>query len=453
MFAHVVLDRCTLPWERLIDTPGQTSAYAGTPWLAVLVCDDASAPALQSVTAKDLVPLGAPISVAGTPAVAGIGTLAATTLSYGTAVLGTLDYGETPDDPCTVIDLPVGLFSQIAPAASDLAYLAHVREVDTSDGADADSTAERHAVIVGNRIPTVGSPSRAFLVSLEGLADLLPDVSGTPAPPSGSATLVRLVVFHSWTFTANALDDTLEQLLTGLNQGSATTALALPITGTAPTAALVAQALTHQAAGALDADDATVLMQNALLMGYVPMDHHLRHGGHTVSFYRGPLVPQAVPRAGTAHYSGPDAANAYNPQTGLFDASYGAAWQLGQLLALQNAGMASQLYQWKQRIRQLQSLAAEESWLQGGGAVPEPARRTGGGAETARTGAAGRSGRLVRPPRVAHRGAVQLPGARRADAAAGVAAPGLPGRQLARRADRRCVQRWPRGGRPRLARS
>ena len=54
-------------------------------------------------------------------------------------------------------------------------------------------------------------------------------------------------------------------------------------------------------------------------------------------------MPLAVPAA-PAYYTGPDAASAYDPQTGLFDVSYGAAWQLGQLLALQNSGLANQLY-------------------------------------------------------------------------------------------------------------
>ena len=128
----------------------------------------------------------------------------------------------------------------------------------------------------------------------------------------------------------------------------------------------------------LSAADAPVLMQNALLMGYVPVDHHLRHGGRTVSFYRGPLVPLAVPAAASAYYSGPDAASAYDPRTGLFDVSYGAAWQLGQLLALQSSGLANELYQWKRTVTRQQAIAAEEALLTAAarrGAGSRPASR------------------------------------------------------------------------------
>jgi hypothetical protein len=82
-----------------------------------------------------------------------------------------------------------------------------------------------------------------------------------------------------------------------------------------------------------------------------------------VSFYRGPLVPLPVPAGPAAYYDGPDAAAAYNPQSGLFDVSYAAAWQLGQLLALQSTGLAGQLYQWKREVTRREAMAAEEALL------------------------------------------------------------------------------------------
>lgn len=364
---HVVLTRCTLPWERTIDTPGSGQHYPISPWLAVLVCNEADAPPLRSVTVQDLVPLGTPITVIESTD-KGTGTLPATTLSYGAPLLGQLGYGESPTGACTVIDLPKDVFNRVAPAAADLQYLAHVREVDTTDGADSDTSSTQCAVVVANRIPPSDGVCRAYLVSLEGMADYLPSGDGTPSASIPNAIdTVRLLAYRSWSFTTNDMDQTLEQLLTNLNApppgGTRITTLALPLSGTAPTATQVAQAMANQAAGTLTATDATVLVQNALQLGYVPMDHHLRHGGSTVSFYRGPLAPLPVPAGGVAYYSGPDAANAYNPQTGLFDVSYGAAWQLGQLLALQSAGMANQLYQWKRSVTQQQAMAAEQAVL------------------------------------------------------------------------------------------
>ncbi len=364
---HVVLTRCTLPWERTIDTPGSSQHYPISPWLAVLVCNEVDSPPLQSVTVQDLVPLGTSITVVESTAT-GTGKLAATTLSYGSELLGQLGYGESPTSACTVIDLSKNVFNKVAPAAADLQYLAHVREVDTTDGVDSDTASTQCAVVVANRIPPSNGACRAYLVSLEGMADYLPSGDGTPSASIPIAIdTVRLLTFRSWSFTTNDMDQTLEQLLTNLNApppgGTRITTLALPLSGTAPTATQVAQAMTNQTAGTLTATDATALVQNALQLGYVPMDHHLRHGGSTVSFYRSPLAPLPVPDGGVAYYSGPDAANAYNPQTGLFDVSYGAAWQLGQLLALQSAGMANQLYQWKQSVTQQQAIAAEQAVL------------------------------------------------------------------------------------------
>ena len=82
-----------------------------------------------------------------------------------------------------------------------------------------------------------------------------------------------------------------------------------------------------------------------------------------MSFYRSPFSPLPVPPAQVAYYSGPDAAAAYDPQTGLFDVSYAAAWQLGQLLALQSASIASALYQWKRAVTRQQAVAAEDALL------------------------------------------------------------------------------------------
>ena len=364
---HVVLTRRTLPWEREPDTPKSSNVYKDSPWLAILVCDDATAPQLQKKTAKDLVEKDQLIKVFDSQ-LTGKGTLDANILSYGAALLGELGYGETPDDATTVIDLPLATFNQIAPAAADLQYLAHIREVDTEEGPNSDATIARYAIVVANRITPSNGVVRAFLVSLEGMADYLPASDGTQSTAIGKQIdTVRLIAYQSWSFTVNDMDQKLEKLLANLNTpppgGKRITTLTLPIAGDAPSPAQLAQAMANQAAGTLSAADATMLMQNALLMGYVPLDHHLRRGGRTVSFYRGPLVPFAVPASAPPYYSGPDAANGYNPQSGMFDVSYGAAWQLGQLLALQSAGMANQLYQWKRQVKLQQAIAAEHQLL------------------------------------------------------------------------------------------
>lgn len=365
-FAHVVLSRRTLPWERSLRN--DDAALAEYPWLAVLVFDDATAPAPTQVTAKDLVPLGTPITVTEST-VTGTGTLPANVLSYGASTLVPMGYGETPDEACIVIDVPLATFNAIAPAVDDMQYLAHVRDVTSGSGSDSEAES---AVVVGNRIPTLDAPSRAVLVSFENMADYLPQADGTPSAliPAGVDT-VRLLAYQSWTYTANDLEQSLLQLLENLNSvpaGSPDT-VRLPIVGAAPTAARVQQAAANQAlaaqgTGTLTPDDATVIAQNALAMGYVPLNHHLRHGGNTVSWYRGPLAPFPVTTTLDVPIGGPDAAVRYDPEAGLFDVSYGAAWQLGQLLAVQNSGVATAIYDWRQTVRQAQAAAAEQELLQ-----------------------------------------------------------------------------------------
>jgi hypothetical protein len=58
--------------------------------------------------------------------------------------------------------------------------------------------------------------------------------------------------------------------------------------------------------------------------------------------------------------NGPDTCTAYNPDTGMFDVSYAAAWQIGRLLALQNGNFATALYNWKRSNTQLAIAAFEE---------------------------------------------------------------------------------------------
>jgi len=392
---HVVFNKRTLPWER--EFKANDKSYEGYSWLAVLLfnddevvktqpdgngngndsckgnLNDLSLVVMSQMTAKCLVPTGTTIKVIES-SVTGMGGMPTTIFSYGNVTvnsngdttLNPMGYGETPDDPCTVIDIPVELFNKVAPTKTDVQYLAHIRETDTTDGTTSDATSQQLAIVVGNRIPQVNSASHVFLVSLENMANYLPNDDGSSLIPEGIVT-VRLLTYQSWTFTANNLDQKLEDLLKNLNTPPSgqeeLTTLQLPIVGNPPTSTQVDQALANQVAGKLTDVDATVLVQNALMMGYIPLNHHLRHGGQTVSWYRGPLVPYPVATTITIPISGPDAANNYNPQTGLFDISYGAAWQLGQLLALQNTGLANSLYQWKQGIQQQQAIASEQALL------------------------------------------------------------------------------------------
>ncbi|GCE50423.1 hypothetical protein EI42_03701 [Thermosporothrix hazakensis] len=366
---HVVLKRCTLPWERASDLPSEEA-----PWLAVFLFTDEEAASVKiaKATPLALLPQGQIMQQQDTTLSKKEnilnqngehfqGTLPAGYLSYPDWAL---EYGESPDDACMVIDIPVELFSKVAPAKEDLPYLAHIRQVDTMHGPDSNQHLLKYAIVRGNRVPAIDTLSHAFLVSLERFAEYLPDEQGAKSGKiPADTTYIRLLNYHYWRFTANSRGAMLRTLLENLNKTTdgrqKLTTLQVPFEGIPPTESEVKSALDKQQAGTTTAQDARVLLRNALVQGYVPLKHHLRHGGETVSWYRGPLAPSTVMPTLKTPLSGPDAANAYNPLTGLFDVSYGIAWQLGQMLALQNTGFANELYRWRRTTHFSQALSAQ----------------------------------------------------------------------------------------------
>ncbi|HWJ95002.1 MAG TPA: hypothetical protein VNT33_09785, partial [Telluria sp.] len=331
----------------------------------MLLFDADAAPPVHAATAADLVPLGQRITVLGNPSLAGSGKLPASMLSYPD--LNPLGYGETPDEACNVIDIPAALFSQVAPSVADMAYLAHIRQVDTVDTVTNGSEETIYSVVLGNRIAATGKPAVACFVSLERMAPHLPKGDGSaPSFPAGVDT-VRLLCYRSWRFTANDLDQDFRALLENLNGPAGANQLStlqFPADQPAPAPALVQQALAAQAKGALDAASAGVLVRNAFGQGYVPMNHEMRHADTSVSWYRGPLAPLPVAEEHFVPAASPDAAARYNPQTGLFDVSYSAAWQLGQLLALQNTSYANALFNWKKAVNGATAAQAEQAILE-----------------------------------------------------------------------------------------
>lgn len=365
---HAVLARPVLPWLRSAYSEDDKGiAKSSTPWLAVLTFQPGELPPppkqispILAKTVADLVPLGQQISIAGAapldPPVYGL--LPDGTLSYPGLTM--LDYGETPGDPVSVVDIPVELFTRIAPTIDDLDYLAHLRETDTYDSVDSKDIFLTRSIVLGNRFGTIGQPALALLVSLEQLSDCLPYANGNPGRSLAGATAIRLAVLASWSFTANAGDRELANLLRSLD-ADGISSMRLPAAAVAPDQ--VNQALEDEASG-LTPPDAAALVNNALNAGFVALDHHLRQAGQTVSWYRGPLLPYG-PVASFPFESapGPDALLRYDAQTGMFDVSYAAAWQLGQLMGLRARGYSVALYQWKRQVDKAEALAEEQALL------------------------------------------------------------------------------------------
>lgn len=223
-----------------------------------------------------------------------------------------LEISQTDDDNVTVIDVPKKLLSELLPTAEDLEYLAHVRQVT----GDAEST-EPLSVVISNRLPKPDGLSTAYLVSLENryANGKFDDQNAT------DDEYIRLVTLKSWSFACTSPEQNFAGLLKNLSKDT----LRLPTQDNPEAAPYLAK-------------------------GYRAFPHYLRQGGKTFSWYHSPLLPGENPTS--LHLSqlairNVDQLIAYNPNTGLFDISYAAAWQLGQLLALQDKQFATRLFNWK----------------------------------------------------------------------------------------------------------
>lgn len=305
---HIILKRKTLPWERVVfkdKTASRREAEAQAddviPWLAVLTLDSKEAPVIEKKTANDI-------------------------LNPGTNVVsGTLDpdtsAGEALTTPCLTIDVPSTLFNAIMPNLDELSYLSHVRLVDMDCKKSEGSTDGYYSVVIGNRLPLAsgdGEKNVSFLVSLEGLGEHIP---GGSQQITDKNTCIRMIVLAIWEYSAIADNFQFQKLLNNLSPATTMKIESQP--------------------------NASAEMKAALDMGYTAMNHHLRNGEQTVSWYRGPLVPLKMDVKKAEAKENADALYKYDPDNGLFDISYAAAWQIGRMLALKNKNFAIALFQWR----------------------------------------------------------------------------------------------------------
>ncbi len=310
---HIIFNIRTLPWEVSLDgTPveraaNQDGSETTPPWLALLCFGEDENPEIQNITAGEL---GSPPAGVEPPPIS-----------------PDANAGESSGDPCLVIDIPIDLFLAIAPKEEELHYLAHSRQVHTDCKETGAAVSDGwFSTVVCNRFPdsdAIGIRNTAHLVSLEGLGSYLP---GGGKTFDSSVKYVRLISLATWSFTGVQSKMNFKELIDGLSVGRL--ALKSPLPDNSPSTKSVSQALS---------------------MGYVPMNQTTRQGGKTVSWYRGPFVPLDIKKEGKNFYNSADAALRYNPETGMFDISYAAAWQLGRLLALGSRNFAVSLLQWRRK--------------------------------------------------------------------------------------------------------
>lgn len=301
---HIILNRSTLPWERQ-----SVDGHNDTPWLALLLFAEAETPESQIITLKTLKDIN----------------------SYPAKFPNfTLESGQHEDDKLIVIDVQKQLLAQILPTPQDLAYLAHVRQGTDDQG---NLVGDELAVVICNRLPQKSGRSTLHLVSLEGRYNN----NGFDFQSAGDNDKIRLVSLKSWSFSCIDEKQSFKGLLLHLNREPST--LRLP------------QVNNTEA-------------EKYLSMGYVPLPHFLREGGKTFSWYHSPLITGNNPKNEiNLPIRTADELIRYNPNNGMFDISYAAAWELGRLLALQSKNLSISLYNWKRSHRQGQVIQQTETHL------------------------------------------------------------------------------------------
>ncbi len=312
---HITVNRSTLPWERY---PGQSDE--NLTWLVLLLFrnsdfeDDDDKPKLKTITLGDLVEGDSGVKFP----------------SY------TLDgVGQTADENTTVFDIKKKYVADILPTKADLAYVSHVRkaeDLDVSEDATEEEAeeAKEFATVVCSRLPQPNGTSYVHLISVEGRYgdDGTFDFQG-----AGDEDLIRFVSLANWSFSCVDPKQTFTEILKNLNRSPSTPRLPVNENSTA---------------------------EKSLAMGYVPLSHSLRQGSQTVSWYRSPLATGFHSDTYEFPAKAADELLRYDPELGLFDTSYAAAWQLGRMLTLQNSTIATSLYNWKrafsQRLKQLENI-------------------------------------------------------------------------------------------------
>jgi hypothetical protein len=326
---HVVFTRRTLPWERTLDGAAPKLGQAFPPWMGLLltaedelqVRDEAGRPTNRKNEVRSLPVVSRSTDSLLFPAKEEI--LPPDLGQYG-------GDGETDSVKklraaawkkaapryekqfALAIDVPAGLFKALAPRLEDLPYLAHVRQVDTGDKEVlAINDKGWFSLVIGNRLPQANKDHRVFLVSLEGHQERLQE-KWHPLPDHK----IRLAVLGTWTFRCEGSND-FKAHMKALTVDS----FHLPCA-----------TFDDRSTAAKD------IVNAAYARGYTAFSHVMRHGEKTVSWYRGPLTPlnYTKPQQIQEPVSCADELLRYDPDTGMFDSTYAAAWQLGRLLALQN---------------------------------------------------------------------------------------------------------------------
>ena len=360
VFPHVMIKRSTLPWERKI-SPNDNSSFC--PWLGLLVIYENEEAFVTSSPAK-LADVRSRLKIEDSA-----------------------EPGEADTDTIQILRIKKELLHNILPAKTDLCALTHVRQVvGNTNKADAGNM----AVLIANRLPLKGGVSTVYLVSFE---NRYKDGDSGAFDDTEKDEWVSLVQLHSWSFTstehfkisqtflnkAGNLTPTIKEKLNKISGKEFFTEKDF-LKSLKEEAQLTEEELnTYQPelikdfsfgdfsnlVKHLSRTPSTLRLPDSKLpstdqnlkylqSGFYPLPHKLRQGAQTVSWYHGPLATAPAKPLPIGSVACADSLLHYYQDNGMFDVSYAAAWELGRLLALQNAHFSAALYKWKkQYVRSL----------------------------------------------------------------------------------------------------
>ncbi|HEY0323884.1 MAG TPA: hypothetical protein VGC66_23245 [Pyrinomonadaceae bacterium] len=353
---NIVFKDFALPWSRKIDPLAQESLDA-PPWMGILTIYDTEMPLSPGQT-----PVEGQSPQLSTPTTVSISEVVHP--SDATVLGPSLPDADTSSgEKVLVVDINLPFFQAIAPKLSELGLLAHARAVNTDGkvmlGMNEDGC---FSVVVGNRVAKRGATNTVFLLSFEGHQDHLPGGGTIPS----QYQKIRLVVLGSWRFYARDTPGSFIYLMSRLCRQGGVKLLQLP-----------------KAA----ATDKEPTAKEALEIGFVPLQNDMRVGEKTTSWYRGPLTPAPTkPDLAYGPYRYSDHAMHYDPDTGMLNLGYAAAWQIGRLLALSDGNFARSLFNWRRQYfrtqRQTSDQQQVESRVAPALAMTEEAEPTGAGVTT-----------------------------------------------------------------------
>lgn len=323
---HIALARRTLPWER----PGP---IPNAPWMALILVKDSEIaakpkrmvsfnPRVRVATGVNQPIIGLPQGVGGSLEDITVGALEARDKRTFDQFKNVLKLSNTTSIFAAFI--PNKTLAAILPDDSDLAPLCSMKRT-WPDGVITEAAAQDTPIVICNRLPDAGDGTTeienhtALLVSMEGRQDLYEAGRFT-----NQSNATALIVLHHWSFKPSGEGD-FEELMHAI--------------GLKPNGGVLRFGNLTKASvgrGSLSGGFASVLDNDGFFLD--PLEHEQ---AGDVSF-RGPLrpFPAGSRKGGFAAYAAPEE---FEDDPGQDDYSYAAAFELGRLMALGDAGILEEM--------------------------------------------------------------------------------------------------------------